>query len=169
MYLIRHWNSPSLQHLIIKLLLLELCQLVIQFAFVDRLADRSTCNSTGNFFAQRMLFSEFLPARKLSANLSPWPNSSQGTYIVSSTLSILSLPCICCMASPARSIAARVSLLIFAASIEYICCSSVEICAVVCSRVCSCCFLRLRAALAAIVDNESAKSHQVYRKPSGSW
>lgn len=40
------------------------------------------------------------------------------TYIVSSTLSILSLPCICCIASPALSIAARVSRLIFAASIE---------------------------------------------------
>jgi hypothetical protein len=77
------------------------------------------------------------------------------TYIVSSTLSMLSLPCICCIASPARSIAASVSLLIFAASMEYICCSRVEICAVVCSRVCSCCFLRFRAALAAVADRVS--------------
>ena len=76
---------------------------------------------------------------------------------------MLSLPCICCMASPARSIAARVSLLIFAASIEYICCSRVEICAVVCSRVCSCCFLRLSAALAAVADRESAKSHEIHQ------
>lgn len=76
------------------------------------------------------------------------------TYIVSSTLSILSLPWICFIASPARSIAARVSLLIFAASMEYICCSNVAICADVCSRVCSCCFLRLRAALAAIPDGQ---------------
>lgn len=45
-------------------------------------------------------------------------HSTLKTYIVSSTLSMLSLPWICCIASPARSIAARVSLLIFAASIE---------------------------------------------------
>jgi len=37
-----------------------------------------------------------------------------------------------------------------AASIEYICCSICAICAEVCSRVRSCSFFRLRAALAAV-------------------
>lgn len=60
------------------------------------------------------------------------------------------------MASPARSMAARVSLLIFAASIEYICCSRVATCAVVCSRVCSCCFFLRRAAFAAISSQSRA-------------
>lgn len=80
-------------------------------------------------------------------------------YIVSSTLSMLSLPCMCAIALPAFSIAARVSLLIFAASIEYICCSSVDICADVCSRVCSCCFFRFKAALAAVYQTVSKGSN----------
>jgi hypothetical protein len=42
-----------------------------------------------------------------------------------------------------------VSWLIFAASMEYICCSSWAICAVVCSRFFSWTFFRRRAALAA--------------------
>ncbi len=66
------------------------------------------------------------------------------------------------MASPARSIAARVSLLIFAASIEYICCSNVAIWAVVWSRVCSCCFLRRSAAFAAIVKSQPQFIYPVY-------
>lgn len=57
---------------------------------------------------------------------------------------------ICFIDSPAFSIAARVSRLMFADSMELICCSSVPICACVCSRECSCVFLRLRAAFAAI-------------------
>lgn len=59
------------------------------------------------------------------------------------------------MASPAFSIAASVSRLIFADSIEFICCSRVTICDCVCSCVCSCCFFRFRAALAAIFQGVS--------------
>ena len=72
-------------------------------------------------------------------------------------MSILSLPCICFMAAPAFSMAASVSLLIFAASIEYICCSRVEIWATVWSRVCSCCFFRRNAAFAAVYHSRSVK------------
>lgn len=70
--------------------------------------------------------------------------------MVSSTASGVSLPWMLFMASPAFCMAARVSRLILADSMALICCSSVPICAVVCSRLCSCAFFRLSAALAAI-------------------
>lgn len=54
------------------------------------------------------------------------------------------------MASPAFSMAAKVSLLILADSMALICCSSVSICARVCPMECSWTFLRLNAALAAV-------------------
>jgi hypothetical protein len=54
------------------------------------------------------------------------------------------------MASLALCMAASVSRLMFADSMALICCSSVPIWAVVCSRLCSCAFFRFRAALAAI-------------------
>jgi hypothetical protein len=155
MYLVRHRDRTSLQHLIIKLLLLKFRQLIIQLRLVDRLANRCTRDGLGDFFAQRMLFSKFLPRKRLVSTVDSASRiRRRRTYIVSSTLSILSLPWICFIASPARSIAARVSLLMFAASMEYICCSNVAICADVCSRVCSCCFFRLRAALAAVEDSQ---------------
>lgn len=50
----------------------------------------------------------------------------------------------------------------FAASIEYICCSNVAICAVVCSRVCSCCFLRRKAALAAVLDVRTVHNNSIF-------
>lgn len=75
--------------------------------------------------------------------------------MVSSTFSGVSFPWMFFMASPAFSIAASVSRLIFADSIEFICCSSVTICDWVCSCVCSCCFFRFRAALAAIIQRVS--------------
>lgn len=50
-------------------------------------------------------------------------------YIVSSTLSTVSLPCICFIASLAFSIARSVSLLMLADSMAFICCSNVPICA----------------------------------------
>lgn len=74
--------------------------------------------------------------------------------MVSSTFSGVSLPCICFMASLAFSIASKVSLLMLADSIAFICCSSVPICASVCSRLCSCAFLRLRADFAADMGEE---------------
>jgi hypothetical protein len=59
------------------------------------------------------------------------------------------LPWIWVMAVLAVFNAFSVSWLIFAASMEYICCSSWAICAVVCSRFFSWTFFRRRAALAA--------------------
>ena len=146
--LIRHRNCTSLQHLVIKLLLFKFCKLVIQLCFIDRFADRSASNSTGNLFSQSVLFPKLLPNSTVSNVL--LAVEYKVMYIVSSTLSMLSFPCICAIALPAFSIAARVSLLIFAASIEYICCSRVDIWADVCSSVCSCCFFRFNAALAAV-------------------
>jgi hypothetical protein len=64
------------------------------------------------------------------------------------------------MAFCALSIAISVSLLMFAASIEYICCSKVAICAEVCSSVCSCCFFRFSAALAAMIKDMSINVHK---------
>lgn len=153
MDLIRNRNVASLQHSVVQLFLFQFGQLIVQFSLIDRLADRRTRDSLGNFFTQGVLFSKFLPA-SLSTTITI-SKTQKGTYIVSSTLSILSLPWICDIASPARSMAARVSLLIFAASIEYICCSSVATCAVVCSSVCSCCFFLRRAAFAAIPNCQS--------------
>ena len=69
---------------------------------------------------------------------------------MTSTSSIVILPCISFIALPAFFIATSVSWLMFADSIEYICCSSIDICPFVCSRECSCCFLRLRALRAAM-------------------
>lgn len=60
--------------------------------------------------------------------------SKHCTYIVSSTFSGVSLPWMYVIASPAFSMAASVSRLMLADSIELICCSSVPICATVCSR-----------------------------------
>lgn len=77
-------------------------------------------------------------------------NSTLGTYIVSSTFSGVSFPWICFIASPALSIAARVSRLIFADSMALICCSRVPICDIVWSRLCSCVFFLRKAAFAAI-------------------
>jgi hypothetical protein len=51
---------------------------------------------------------------------------------------------------------------------EYICCSNVAICADVCSRVCSCCFFRLRAALAAIAESQLVVfTSCIFKKPEG--
>lgn len=93
------------------------------------------------------------------------------TYIVSSTFSGVSLPCICFMASLAFSIASKVSLLMLADSIAFICCSRVPIWASVCSRLCSWAFFRFSAAFAAVLRDESglacARSHQT--RPRGVW
>jgi hypothetical protein len=62
------------------------------------------------------------------------------------------------MAPFAFSMAASVSLLMFADSIELICCSSVPICEIVCSREDSWFFFRLRAALAAVESIPSQHS-----------
>lgn len=72
------------------------------------------------------------------------------TYIASSTFVGVSLPCIVSMALPARCIAAKVSWLMFADSIAFICCSRVAMWFSVCWRLCSWTFLRRRAAFAAI-------------------
>lgn len=74
-------------------------------------------------------------------------------YITLSTLSIVRPACICFMAVPAFFIASSVSLLMFAVSILYISFSSVMICELVCSRECSNCFFRRRAAFAAILES----------------
>jgi hypothetical protein len=68
-----------------------------------------------------------------------------------STLSIVRPACICFIAVPAFFIASSVSLLMFAVSILYISRSRVVICALVCSRECSNCFFRRKAAFAAVV------------------
>lgn len=49
--------------------------------------------------------------------------------------------------------AMMVSWLMFADSIEYICCSSIVIWPFVCSRDCSCCFLRFNAFRAAVASD----------------
>lgn len=83
------------------------------------------------------------------------------TYIVSSTFSGVSFPCICFMASPALSMAARVSRLILADSMALICCSRVPICDIVCSRLCSCAFFLRSAALAANRIGYQFPAHQM--------
>jgi hypothetical protein len=105
-----------------------------------------------DFLAECILFAEFLPVDTAYVRIRPlaYSGSSIMAYMVSSTFSGVSLPWICFMASPALSMAARVSRLILADSIALICCSSVPICETVCSRLCSCAFLRRRAAFAAI-------------------
>lgn len=72
-----------------------------------------------------------------------------GTYIVSSTFSGVRPYVISPIALLALSIAARVSRLMLADSIELICCSRVPICFTVCSIECSWFFLRLSAVNAA--------------------
>lgn len=91
--------------------------------------------------------------------------------MVASTISGVRLPCICFRASLAFSIAINVSRLMLADSIAFICCSNVPICAMVWSRLCSCCFLRFSAVFAAITKQlarvateanhftETARSH----------
>ena len=75
--------------------------------------------------------------------------------MVLSTSSGLSLPWMCFMATPARFIARKVSWLILADSMAFICCSMVPMWLIVCSRSCSRTFLRFNAALAAIADKGS--------------
>ena len=74
----------------------------------------------------------------------------RGTYMVSSTLAGVSLPWMDFMAAPARCMAKKVSWLMFADSIAFICCSMVPMWLRVCSRLCSWIFLRRSAAFAAI-------------------
>ncbi len=74
----------------------------------------------------------------------------RGSYMVSSTLAGVSLPWMDFMAAPARCIAKKVSWLMFADSIAFICCSMVPMWFRVCSRLCSWIFLRRSAAFAAI-------------------
>ena len=70
--------------------------------------------------------------------------------MVSSTLAGVSLPWMDFMAAPARCMAKKVSWLMFADSIAFICCSMVPMWLRVCSRLCSWIFLRRSAAFAAI-------------------
>jgi hypothetical protein len=63
------------------------------------------------------------------------------------------------MAWLAFSIATRVSRLMLADSIALICCSSVPICETVWSSECSCVFLRLKAALAAVISISISAPH----------
>lgn len=92
--------------------------------------------------------------------------------MVSSTFSGVSFPCICFMASLAFSIASSVSRLMLADSIPFIFCSTVEICATVCSRLCSCCFLRLSAVFAAAKEGRVSTCaharHRRYQSVNGS-
>ncbi len=76
--------------------------------------------------------------------------------MVSSTLLGVRLPWMCFMASVARFIARKVSWLMLADSIEFICCSMVPMWFSVCSRLCSWTFLRRSAAFAAIGGGGSA-------------
>jgi len=75
--------------------------------------------------------------------------------MTSSTVSTVNPAWICFMAAPAFFIASSVSLLMLAVSIEYISRSRVMICDEVCSRVCSNCFFRRRAAFAAVGQGQN--------------
>jgi len=81
-------------------------------------------------------------------------------YIVVSTSSMVILPWISFMALPAFFMATSVSWLMFADSMEYICCSSMDIWPFVCSRECSCCFFRFRALRATMMGTQNQVSSQ---------
>lgn len=49
------------QHLLINLLLLQIRQLSLQLVIVNPLANRVGCNYVDNFFAERILFINFIP------------------------------------------------------------------------------------------------------------
>lgn len=74
MYLVGHRHGSCLQHLIIKLFLLQLSKLIVQLRLVDRFANRSACDSLSDFLAQSMLLSQFLPGIRRSALFVPVPD-----------------------------------------------------------------------------------------------
>lgn len=147
-------NGARLQHLVLELLLLELLQLVFELRLVEWRADVDAAHRLGDLLVEPVVLLEFVPARVVSTSVIA-SRPPDNTYIVSSTLVGVSLPWICFMASPARCIAKKVSWLIFADSIAFICCSMVPMWFSVCSRLCSWIFLRRSAALAAIKGQPS--------------
>lgn len=90
-YLIRHRHSAGLEHLVVQLLLFQLGQLVIQLGLVDWFADGSARDSSSDFLSQGMLLTKLVPKYLISVLLR-YSRSEDGTYITSSTLSMLSLP-----------------------------------------------------------------------------
>jgi hypothetical protein len=129
---IRNRDVSRLQDLLVQLLLLQLLQLVLQRCLVQRLAQLVIRNSVDDLLAESVLVAELVPVVwKMAASINSTTDQSEhfifATYIVSSTFSGVSLPWICCMASLAFSMAARVSLLMLADSIALICCSRVPI------------------------------------------
>ena len=113
-------HISRLEHLLVQILLLQLLQLVVEFVVVDGVhlvAD----DGLDNLLAEGVLVPKFVPIAR-TVSLSPIPRTPTlllaSTYIVSSTFSGVSLPWISSMALPAFSMAASVSRLIFADSIE---------------------------------------------------
>lgn len=158
--LVCHRDGAGLEHPLVHGLLFQTLQLGLELVLVGLFADGVVRDRCGDLLAELVLFAEFVPVKCVSSvhvetegicssQAREERGKDKATYIVSSTLSMLRLPWICAIAVPACFIALRVSWLIFAASIEYICCSSWAICAVVCSRFFSWTFFRRRAALAA--------------------
>jgi hypothetical protein len=118
-------NGARLEHLVLQLLLLQLLQLVLQLCVVDLRPDVDAAHCLGNLLVDPVVFLEFIPAPAVSLRLAAMAPPPQDTYMVSSTLAGVSLPCIDFMASLARCIAMNVSWLIFADSIAFICDSMV--------------------------------------------
>lgn len=65
MHLIGHGYSASLEHLVVQLLLLEICKLRLELIVVDSVCRRALSKSACDFFADGVLFFEILPVDSL--------------------------------------------------------------------------------------------------------
>lgn len=91
MHLVGNGYSASLEHLVVKLLLLEICKLRLELIVVDGVCRRALSKSACDFFADGVLFFKILPVDSVSI-FQTNRNACRMTYMVASTLSIVRPP-----------------------------------------------------------------------------
>lgn len=112
---VAHRDGSCVEHLLVELLLLEFCELLVEIIFVDDGIVNARAKRLGDLVADCVLIAELFPK---SSSVSEWLIGHSKSYMVSSTVSMVRPAWMCFMAAPALFMASRVSLLIFALSME---------------------------------------------------
>ena len=126
---IRYWYSTRFQHLLVESLLFHGGEVGFEFVFVDGFGDGHGSDSVADFRSEFVLFAELFPA--VIFQLALWSclvgerrsakngrSEERDKYMVTSTSSMVIFPWMAFIAAPAFFMAARVSWLMFADSIE---------------------------------------------------